>query len=211
MRVDVYLDVSCPWCYIAKRQFEAALTDLADPRVRVVRHPYQIDGELPAEPMPMLHWLAGKYGADVARRMSDEVTRHGERLGMRFANDAGYAVNTLAAHRLLWLAGREADGAVQGELEELLFAGYFTDAVDISAPKVLVERAERAGLDPARVSRFLDGDEGVAEVRELVRRGREETSRVPYFVLDGTVRLTDVHDRDRLLTALRQVSEGNRG
>ncbi|MFG1913806.1 DsbA family protein [Micromonospora sp. NPDC048898] len=207
MRVDSYLDVSCPWCYVTKRHLDAAVREFGDPTVRVVRHPYQIDGEHPATPMPMLTWLAGKYGAAKATRMSSEVTAYGRGMGIAFANESGYAVNTLAAHRLLWLAGREYGEEVQGRLEELLFAGYFVDAVDVSDPEVLVERAGRAGMAPQRVACFLDAGDGVDEVRELVRQARQETAVVPLIVVDGRIRLDGVHERDRLLAALRQIAE----
>ncbi|PSK66859.1 hypothetical protein B0E53_01194 [Micromonospora sp. MH33] len=208
MRVDSYLDISCPWCYVTKCHLDAAVRESGDPTVRIVRHPYQIDGEHPATPMPMLTWLAGKYGEAKAARMNSEVTEYGLGIGIAFANESGYAVNTLAAHRLLWLAGREYGEEVQGRLEELLFAGYFVDAVDVSAAEVLVERAGRAGMAPERVARFLDGDTGVDEVRDLIRRARRETAAVPLIVFDDRLRLDGVQERDRLLVALRQTAEG---
>ncbi|MBM7081364.1 DsbA family oxidoreductase [Micromonospora humidisoli] len=208
MRVDSYLDVSCPWCYVTKRHLDAAVREFDGPEVRIVRHPYQIDGEHPATPMPMLTWLAGKYGEEKAARMSAEVTRYGLGMGIAFANEAGYAVNTLAAHRLLWSAGREYGEEVQGRLEELLFAGYFVDAVDVSDPEVLVDRATRAGMAPGRAAHLLATDAGTDEVRELVRRARRETAVVPLVVVDGRRRLDGPQESDRLLAALRQTAEG---
>lgn len=186
MRIDIWSDVSCPWCYITKRTFELALSASGRSDAHVVPHPYQIDGELPARPVPMLEWLADKYGPERAARMDKEVTAAGPRHGIAFRNSAGFAVNTLDAHRLLWWAGRTHGRGVQSRLEELLFGAYFTDSEDISDHGVLLARAERAGLDGDRAARLLASDAAVAEVRAEVRRARElGITVVPRFEFTG--------------------------
>ncbi|MFD6173022.1 DsbA family oxidoreductase [Streptomyces coeruleorubidus] len=172
MRIDIWSDVSCPWCYITKRTFELALSASGRSDAQVVLHPYQIDGEQPARPAPMLEWLAGKYGAERAAEMDKEVTAAGPRHGIAFRNATGFAVNTLDAHRLLWWAGRSHGRPVQSRLEELLFAAYFTQSADISDHGVLLSRVEEAGLDRGRAARLLASDEAVAEVRAEVREAR---------------------------------------
>lgn len=208
MQVDSYLDVSCPWCYVTRRHLQEAITEFGAADVRVVRHPYQIDGEQPAEPMPMLDWLAGKYGRARAQWMSEQVTDYGRRMGITFANEAGYAADTLAAHRLIWLAGREYGEPTQSRLEELLFAAYFTEAACVADHGVLTDRAVRAGLDADRVERFLATGESVPQVRALVARARKETVMVPYIIIDGRVQLSDTQEKERLLHALQRAAEG---
>ena len=208
VRVDSYLDVSCPWCYVTRRHLQDAITDFGAADVRVVRHPYQIDGEQPAAPMPMLDWLAGKYGRSRAQRMSEQVTDYARRMGITLANEAGFAADTLAAHRLLWLAGREYDERTQSRLEELLFAAYFSEAACVADHGVLTDRAVRAGLAADRVQRFLATGEGVPQVRALVARARQETAVVPYIVIDGRLRLRDTQDKERLLHALQRAAKG---
>ncbi|RNG26288.1 DsbA family oxidoreductase [Streptomyces botrytidirepellens] len=186
MRIDIWSDVSCPWCYITKRTFELALSASGRSDAQMVLHPYQIDGERPAEPVPMLEWLAGKYGAERAAEMDKEVTAAGPRHGIAFRNATGFAVNTLDAHRLLWWAGRSHGRAVQSRLEELLFAAYFTSCADISDHDVLLSRVEQAGLDRGRAARLLASDEAVAEVRAEVRRARARgIAVVPRFEFTG--------------------------
>ncbi|MEU2154724.1 DsbA family oxidoreductase [Streptomyces sp. NPDC019396] len=187
MRIDIWSDVSCPWCYITKRTFDLALSASGRDDTHVVLHPYQIDGEQPAEPVPMLEWLAGKYGSERATRMNDEVTAAGPRHGIAFRNATGFAVNTLDAHRLLWWTERARGRSVQSRLEELLFAAYFTQSADLSDHDVLLTCAEGAGLDRDRAARLLASDEAVAEVRAEVRRAREQgITVVPRFVFAGS-------------------------
>ncbi|GIJ50366.1 polyketide synthase [Virgisporangium aliadipatigenens] len=206
MRIDVFLDVSCPWCYIAKRRIEEALRRIAPLTVEVVRHPYQIDGEQPQRPMPMLRWLAGKYGPERAARMDTAVTAYAARMGLVLRNRAGLAANTLAAHRLLWLAGREYGEVAQRTLEELLFAAYFTDAADVSHAGVLTDRATRAGLAPGRVTRFLATGEGTEDVRALVRRSRAAVAKVPTVVVGDSV-LVEEYDTERIAAVVRAFAE----
>ncbi|MFE5260079.1 DsbA family oxidoreductase [Streptomyces coelicoflavus] len=190
MRIDIWSDVSCPWCYITKRTFELALSASGRSDVHVVLHPYQIDGEQPAESTPMLEWLAGKYGRERAARMNKEVSAAGPRHGIAFRNETGYAVNTLNAHRLLRWAGLSHGRPVQSRLEELLFAAWFTESADLGDHGELLRRVERAGLDRDRAARLLASDEGVAEVRAEVRRARElGVTTVPRFDFGGAQRV----------------------
>jgi predicted DsbA family dithiol-disulfide isomerase len=186
MRIDIWSDVSCPWCYITKRTFELALSASGRSDAEVVLHPYQIDGEQPARPVPMLEWLAGKYGAERAAQMDKEVTAAGPRHGIAFRNATGFAVNTLDAHRLLWWAGRSHGRSVQSRLEELLFAAYFTQSADISDHDVLLSCVAQAGLDGGPAARLLACDEAVAEVRAEVREARARgVTVVPRFEFEG--------------------------
>ncbi|WP_327188808.1 DsbA family oxidoreductase [Streptomyces xinghaiensis] len=189
MRIDIWSDVSCPWCYITKRTFELALSASGRGDAQVVLHPYQIDGERPARPVPMIEWLAGKYGTERAAQMDKEVTAAGPRHGIAFRNATGFAVNTLDAHRLLWWAGRSHGRQVQSRLEELVFAAYFTHGADISDHDELLSRVEQAGLDRGPAARLLASDEAVAEVRAEVREARSRgITVVPRFEFtDGHV------------------------
>ncbi len=209
MRLDIYSDISCPWCYVGKRNAEKAVAAFGADRVEIVPHPYQIDGEHPEHAMPMLEWLAGKYGAVRATAMSEEVTEAGEALGITFRNASGYAVNTLQAHRLLWLAGRAHGQDVRSRLEELLFAAYFTENGDVSDPELLVDRAVRAGMDGARAAAYLASDEDLAEVRAAIRQARERVGAVPAFVLDDGTTLVGPQDEETFLRALHRAADGS--
>ncbi|MER5931123.1 DsbA family oxidoreductase [Streptomyces sp. NPDC002054] len=208
LRVDIWSDLSCPWCYITKRTFEAALAASGRQDVQVVAHPYQIDGEHPAEPTPMIEWLGGKYGAERARRMDEEVTAAGPRHGITFHNASGYAVNTLQAHRLLRHAGRVAGRAVQSALEELVFAAYFTHRGNIADPTLLAGLAARAGLDREDALAYLASNRDLAEVRAEIRSAREDgITAVPVFTFSNGHRIKGAQqEQDLFLSALGETS-----
>lgn len=189
MRIDIWSDVSCPWCYITKRTFDLALSASGRSDTEVVLHPFLIDREQPAEPMPMLTWLAGKYGEERAAAMNREVTAAGPRHGIAFRNETGFAANTLDAHRLLRWAGHGHGRPFQSRLEELLFGACFTESADISDHGVLLDRVERAGLPREHAARLLASGEGVAEVRAEDRAARARgITTVPHVVFgDGPV------------------------
>src|SRR5687767_10897667 len=185
MKVEIYSDVACPWCYIGKRRFERALEAFPGrDDVEVVYKPYQLDPSAPAVATPLLHRLERKFGANagaMAQRVTDAARAEG--IEMRF--DRALAANTLAAHRLLWLAERELGPAVQHALAERLFAGHFSEGGDIGDTGQLTDLAVAAGMDRERVASFLASGEGTDEVKSGIRAAQEMgITTVPIFIFD---------------------------
>ena len=210
MRIDIWSDISCPWCYITKRTFERGLAASGRTDLEIILHPYQIDGEHPAEPRPMLEWLADKYGEERARSMNKEVVAAGPGHGIAFRNETGFAANTFEAHRLLWFVGRTYGRTVQSRLEELLFAAYFTEGGNVSDPRLLMDRAVRAGADRPRIEILLASDQGADRVRGLIRGARAQgVTRVPLFVFDGVVRLCGARDDPADFVWALEDTQGN--
>lgn len=205
MRVEIYSDVVCPWCYIGKRRFEQALAQFeghAD--VEVVWKPHQLDPRAPSQPTPALDAYARKFGPD-----AEKITEHMAAVGRTEGLDMNYAIaqraNTFDAHRLLWLAEREGD---QNALKELLLRAYFSEGVDVASHAELARLASEAGMDRTGVEAFLASDEGVAEVREEIQFGLERgVTAVPTFVFEGQWAVPGAQDPDTMLTVLRRVSE----
>jgi predicted DsbA family dithiol-disulfide isomerase len=189
MKVEIYSDVVCPWCYIGKRRFQRALAELAgrapEDEVEVVFRPYQLDPNEPAAPRPLLESLRRKFGPQ-ARAMTARVSEAARGEGIEIDWDRAVAVNTLPAHRLLWLAEREAGPAVQRALAERLFEAHFARGENVGDPAALARLAGEAGLDPARAAAMLATDEGEREVREAIAQARRlGITAVPTFVFDG--------------------------
>jgi predicted DsbA family dithiol-disulfide isomerase len=205
VKVEVYSDLSCPWCYLANRNLRSALAGFGDEDVDVVSHPYQIDGEEPAAAVPMLDFLAAKYGRERASRMSDAVTRKGATLGVEFRNAAGYSVNTLQGHRLLWMVGREYGWRTRATVEDALYAQWFTHGGDVADPDVLVECAAAAGVPRRRAAEYVGSTEDTATVRARIAAARAEVSVVPTVVLAGSARLANYHETADYLAALRRT------
>nr|WP_042427320.1 DsbA family oxidoreductase [Streptacidiphilus anmyonensis] len=208
MKVEIYSDIACPWCYIGKRRFDRALAAFegaAD--VEVVYRPYQLVPDAPAEPSPHRAWLEERYGPQ-SRAMDDRVAAIGKQEGIDYDFDAALHVNTVHGHRLLWLAEQEYGSAVQAELKERLLAAHFSDGVDVADFAALTDVAVAAGLDRARVEAFLPSDEGRAEtVRELAHAREIGVSAVPTFVFDGKYAVQGAQETETFLSALRQVAQ----
>ena len=189
MRIEIWSDVVCPWCFIGKRRLERALEGFAHRGdVEVVYRSFELD---PSAPTPaterMDEVLARKYGGglDNARQMMGRVTEVAAEEGLEYHLDRTLRGNTVDAHRLLHLALAESGPAVQGELKESLMTAYFTGAEDITDHTVLRRAASDAGLDPTRVDAVLASREYADAVRADVDQARAlGASGVPFFVVD---------------------------
>jgi predicted DsbA family dithiol-disulfide isomerase len=189
MRIEIWSDVVCPWCFIGKRRLERALDGFAHrDDVEVVYRSFELD---PSAPTPaterMDQVLARKYGGgeENARRMMAQVTQVAADEGLEYHLDRTLRGNTVDAHRLLHLALDESGPRVQAELKESLMTAYFTRAEDITDPDVLRKAATDAGLDPSRVDAVLASREYAEAVRADVDQARAfGASGVPFFVVD---------------------------
>jgi predicted DsbA family dithiol-disulfide isomerase len=185
MKVEIYSDVACPWCYIGKRRFEKALAAFPQRSdVEVIYKPYQLDPAAPAKSAPVLERLQRKFGA-LAGSMMQRVTDTARDEGIEMNFDRALAANTLTAHRLLWLAEREYGSSVQQDLAEALFDAHFSQGGDIADHDPLTELAVSAGMDRARVADFLRSSEGTDEVKAEIRGAQEMgITAVPTFIFD---------------------------
>ncbi|MDH6136319.1 putative DsbA family dithiol-disulfide isomerase [Kitasatospora sp. MAA4] len=207
MKVEIYSDIACPWCWIGKRRFDRALERFAGrDDVEVIYRPYQLVPDAPATASPHRAWLAERYGPQ-SRAMDDRVTELGRAEGLTYDFDAALHVNTFLGHRLLHLAETEYGTAVQGVLKELLLKAHFTDGVDVGDRAALTEIAVAAGLERGRVAEYLAGDEGADEVSALLAEARDlGISAVPTFVFEGQWAVQGGQETDTFVKVLEQVS-----
>ena len=207
MKVEIYSDVACPWCYIGKKRFDQALAAFpgaAD--VEVVYKPYQLDPSAPATAYPLMQHLEKKFGPRAAGMMQRVVEAgRGEGIDMRFGD--ALAANTLTAHRLMRLAVLEYGPEVRHALAARLFDAHFTRGGDIGDHGQLGELAVGAGMDQARVSAYLASGEGLEETRAEIREAQElGISAVPTFVFDGRYAVQGGQPAPVLLQALETVA-----
>lgn len=209
MRIDIWSDVVCPWCYIGKRRLESALAGFehAD-RVEVVWHSYLLDPSTPPDSTePVAEMLGRKYGGGVeaGRRMIDQVEATAAEEGLIFRQHHAVRANTVDAHRLLHLA-LESGPDTQGRLKEALLAAYFTDARNVGDHGVLREVALAAGLDPTRVDAVLSSDEYAAAVQADIDQAHAYgASGVPLFVIDGRYGVSGAQPADTFAQVIRQA------
>ena len=190
VRIDIWSDVVCPWCYIGKRRLESALADFehaAD--VDVVWHSYQLDPGAPSEAAESVAaHLGRKYGGGPAAgaQMIDRVEAVAAEEGLIYRLHQAQRANTVDAHRLLHLAREESGPGVQDRLKETLLAAYFTEARNVADHDVLRQVAAESGLDRTRVDEVLASDAYAADVQADIDQAHAYgSSGVPFFVIDG--------------------------
>ena len=209
MRVDIWSDVVCPWCYLGKARFDKALAGFpARGEVEVVYRSFELDPGWPAgQTMPILDMLASKYRLSPAEAEAAEGRVAGlardEGLGFRTDRMLG---NTFDIHRVLHL-GR-AQG-FQHALLDAIYHAYFAEAQPVFDPETLATVAATAGLDPADVQQTLAGDDFADEVRGDERQARElQISGVPFFVFGGRLGVSGAQPVAAFTEALGQMASG---
>jgi len=209
LRVDVWSDIACPWCYVGKRRLEAALERFPNRSlVEVVWRAFELDPSAPRvrdAGVSYAERLAKKYGTGVPqaeamiRRMTEVAA--GDELDFRF--DRIRPGNTFDAHRLLHLA---LERGVQDAVKERFLRAYMTEGEAIGDPDVLSRLAREASLDAEEVSGVLATDAYAREVR-----ADEETARsvgisgVPFFVVGGRYAVSGAQPAEVLLGALERA------
>ncbi|MBW3639528.1 MAG: DsbA family oxidoreductase [Actinobacteria bacterium] len=186
MRVEIWSDVVCPWCYIGKRRFEVALADFPHrDEVEVVWRAFELDSGAPQERHgDYAVMLSRKYGFPVEQgeQMIGTMTAAAAKDGLDFHFEIARVGNTFDAHRLLHLA---AERGVQDAVKERLLRATFTEGEPIGDHDALVRLVAEAGLETGEARDVLTSDRFAAEVRADEEQARAYgISGVPYFVVD---------------------------
>jgi len=207
MKVEIYSDVACPWCYIGTARFERALAAFEGrDDVEVSFRPFQLNPDTPTEAQPLYDYYDQLFGPEFRSRHADVVAVAAKE-GLEFRFDHALAVNTFTAHRLLWLTDREYGPAVQRAVKAALLRAYFTDGRDVGDTETLVGPATEAGVDPDLARKWLTGDEGIEETAEAIQYARRlGIQAVPTFVFDGKYAVQGAQETDVFLSALAEVA-----
>ncbi len=187
MRIDIWSDIVCPWCWIGKHRFQRGLALMgADaPEVEVHYHAFQLDPDAGPDPIPLREAYRAKFGGDArTEQILSQTQQTGRAEGLPFDFDRGQVrANTLQGHRLMWLAAREGN---PDAVAEALFRAHFAEGRNLADPDTLVAAGAAGGLSGDRIRAFLDSDEGLAEVgAQLADAQRLGITAVPSFVIDG--------------------------
>jgi predicted DsbA family dithiol-disulfide isomerase len=205
LTVDVVSDVVCPWCYIGKRNLEAALAKLPVHNVEIRWRPYQLDSTIPPEGIARRAYLERKFGTRVDE-IYTRVAAAGREAGIDFAfGRIERSPNTLDAHRVIRWA---QSAGKQDEIVERLFRDFFIEGRDIGHREVLIEAVSAAGLDTEVVRRLLEANADTAEVREEIATAqRLGVTGVPFFIFAGRFGLPGAQPPDVLLGAISKAAE----
>ncbi|AWH30052.1 MULTISPECIES: DsbA family oxidoreductase [Stenotrophomonas] len=208
MRIDIYSDVVCPWCWIGKHRFQQGVQLLgADaPALDIHWQPFQLDPDADATPVPLRQAYARKFGgAERTEQILGQTqsTAQAEGLPMDFGQGQ-VRVTTLPAHRLLWLAGEHG---VQDAVGEALFRAHFEHGQNLADPAVLVKAGAAGGLAAAEIEQMLASDRGLAQVQaKLADAQALGISSVPTFVIDGRWAISGAQPPEAFAQALRQIA-----
>jgi predicted DsbA family dithiol-disulfide isomerase len=200
MRIDVFSDVVCPWCFVGKRRLEQALAQAKLEDAEIHWHAFQLNPDLPPEGVDRKSYLESKFGPGALERIHARLDEVGKGAGIEFRFDAiQRSPNTLDAHRLLWLAGTQGR---QDALKEALFKAYFMEGRDVGDRSVLTDIAAQVGVE-GDVAAWLASDAGKHEVQEdLSQSARLQISGVPFFIFEGRVALAGAQPPEVFLQAL---------
>jgi predicted DsbA family dithiol-disulfide isomerase len=204
--VEIWSDIACPWCYIGKRRFEAALEQFEHgDEVNVTWRSFELD---PAAP-PERHGnraerLAKKYGMTVeqAREAEQQLVQAAAGEGLEFRFDTARSGSTFDGHRVVHLA---REHGLQDAIKERLLRAYFTEGELIGDPETLIRIAVEVGLPEEEVRETVAGDRYAEEVRDDERTaGALGISAVPTFVVDRALGASGAHPPEALLELLRR-------
>ena len=206
VKIDIWSDVACPWCYIGKRKFEEGARRAEVP-VEVEYHSFELSPDTPETYAgSTAEFLSDHKGLPIAdvHRMLDQVTPSPHPSGSHYDFDTVVHTKTLLAHELLHAA--KAQGR-QLEMAEVLFRAYFEQGRHVGRIDELVELGVEAGLDPDVTRAALESHEYVGDVQADIAQAVAYGIRgVPFFVIDGRYGVSGAQDPDVFADALRQVA-----
>ena len=205
IKVDIWSDVQCPWCYIGKRKFEAGAAQF-DGAVEVEYHSFELAPDTPVDfdgtPSDYLSQAKGMTPGQVTE-MLERVTGIAESVGLHYDYDSVHQTNTVISHELLHYAkahGRQLD------MKERLLKAYFVDGRHIGRIEDLADLAAEIGLDRVDVIRALTAHDFLADVKADVAQANEYGIQgVPFFVIDGKYGISGAQDPATFTQALNQI------
>jgi predicted DsbA family dithiol-disulfide isomerase len=209
VHVEIWSDIACPWCYVGKRRFEAALAGFEHrDDVEVTWRSFELDPAAPAErPVSGAEHLAEKYGTSLeqAHAMNDRMTEVAATENLDFHFEIARGGNTFDAHRLVHLA---AEHGRQDAMKERLMRAYLSEGRLMSDAATLERLALEVGLPAGPVRELLAGDRFAAEVRDDERTGAAlGISGVPFFVVDRAFGASGAQPPEVLGELLRRAWE----
>lgn len=186
MKIEIWSDVMCPFCYIGKRHFEKALEAFPGKEdIEVEWKSFQLNPDMETEPGKHINeYLAEKKGWTIeqARQANEYVTGMAAAAGLQYDMDKAVVANSFDAHRMIQLAKRSGVGDA---MEENLFRAYFTEGRNIADHATLIELAGRAGVDKTKAAEVLSGKELADAVEQDIYEAQQISVRgVPFFVLN---------------------------
>jgi predicted DsbA family dithiol-disulfide isomerase len=207
MRIDIYSDTVCPWCFLAKRHFELALAQRPYLEPRVAWRPFELNPDMPWEGVERAAYLTAKVGGpDRIAAQEEALMQQGEAIGVRFRFDLIKRMpNSRRSHLLIAHAARFG---LQARVKDRVMQAYFEDGSDIGELDELVRLGVAAGLGEreARAALVLrEGQDGVVAAER--HAGTLGITSVPTYIFDGQYTLAGAQEPSNMVRILDQVAE----
>ncbi|MEZ4720498.1 MAG: DsbA family oxidoreductase [Flavobacteriales bacterium] len=208
MKIEIWSDVMCPFCYIGKRHLEAALEQFPDKdRVEIEWKSFQLNPEIPMQidnPQSVYEYLAEAKGISYEQsvKMHEHVEQMASNAGLDYHFEKAVVANSFNAHRVMQMAKTKGLG---DKAEECFFRSYFTEGKDISDTNTLMALGNEIGLTNAEVEESLRNDEYAYRVNQDVAESRQIGVRgVPFFVFDRKYAVSGAQPVETFLSTLEQ-------
>lgn len=204
LRVEIWSDIVCPFCWIGKRHFEEAVSRLGvEEKVEVVHRAYQLNPGMGGS-RPLVDYLAQRFGSEAqARAMTRHVSQMGEKAGLKFDFEHAIAASTRDAHRLVKHAAKRG---LADALVERLMRGHFDEREDLGDEATLLRLANQAGVDAEEAARVLRSEEHLREVEQDSLEAQAMGARgVPFFVLDRRYGVAGAQPVEAFMQAIEQA------
>ncbi len=207
LKVEIWSDVMCPFCYIGKRKFEKGLAEFAHKNnVEVIWKSFQLDPSLKTDPNTNINkMLAEKKGwtLEKAKEMNDYVTNLAKQVGLTYNFDKAIVANSFDAHRFSHLAQKHG---LQDKAEETLFSAYFTEGKNTADPATLIELGKNIGIDVSEVEEMLVGKKFADEVKKDINEAQQiGVNGVPFFVINRKYAISGAQESSTFLQALNKA------
>jgi predicted DsbA family dithiol-disulfide isomerase len=206
VHLDIISDPICPWCYIGKAQLDRAIAETGASPFDISWRIFQLNPDIPPEGVDRKTYLDEKFGgADRAREVYTRVEAAAKAAGIEVHFDRiPKTPNTMDAHRLIRWSRTTGN---QSALVDLLFRRYFAEGADISDREVLLDAAERVGMERAVVARLLDSDADLDLLREEEAAARRMgVNGVPCFIVGGRYVLQGAQPAETWAKAIRELT-----
>jgi predicted DsbA family dithiol-disulfide isomerase len=209
MKVEIWSDVVCPFCYIGKRRFEKALEGFeAKDKVEIEWKSFQLDPDLEYVPGQSVHEYLGKRkgaSATEGKRMNDAMTAMAKEVGLEYNFDKAIINNTFNAHRLLHYAKEKG---LQTEMKERLFRAYYTEGKNIGDIDTLAQLGEEIGLQAEAIKTVLQSDKYVQDVvKDQYKAQQLGIHGVPFYVFNNKYGVSGAQPSEIFAQVLEKVWE----
>ncbi len=206
MKVEIWSDVMCPFCYIGKRKFETALEQFANKEhIEIEWKSFQLASDMKTQPDKSIHQFLAEHksiSVEQAKGMNAQVTQMAKQVGLIYNFDKSVVANSFNAHRFTHFAKQYGK---QNEAEELLFRSYFTDGKNIDDYPTLIQLGAEIGLDTTALKTALENGSYVDDVKADIYEAQQVGVRgVPFFVFNRKYAVSGAQESNAFLETLEK-------